>query len=145
MAPNLRIARLDEAPSEDERDLLSEYIAARRAFDQAERHLKKIQNELAEDMAENHRKSFTLTDHEEHKVHTVTFVQAERVELDEKGLRKALTAKVFDKSTVKKLDKKALEEAMSRGDIDPMLVSKYVSAAKGLPYLRYTEKDATDE
>lgn len=145
MAPNLRIARLDEAPNEDERDLLGEYIAARRAFDQAERHLKKIAEELADDMAANHRKSFSLTDLNEHKVHTVTFVQAERVELDEKGLRKALTAKVFDKYTVKKLNKKALEEAMGRGDVDPMVVSKYVEAKKGLPYLRYTERDAEDE
>lgn len=96
-------------------------------------------------MAEKHRKTFSLTDLREKMTYSVTFVQAERVELDEKGLRKALTARVFDKYTVKKLDKKALEEAMGRGEVDPMVVAKFVSTKKGLPYLRYSEKEATDE
>ncbi len=145
MAPNLRIARLDEAPSEDERDLLAEYIAARRTYEQAENHLKKLSQELADDMAQRHRKSFSLTDFDSGVTHTVTFVQAERFAVDEKGLRKALTAKVYDKYTVKKLDRKALEEAMGKGEIDPMVVAKYVDSSKGAPYLRYSEKEATDE
>ena len=94
-------------------------------------------------MAERHQKSYKVMDGE--KVRTVTFVQQERTQIDEKGLRRALTAKVYDKYTIKKLDRKALEEAMGTGEVDPMVVSKYVSPVKGEPFLRYTEKDAEDD
>lgn len=139
----LRIARLNETPDEDHQDLFKEYVAARQAFDQAERHLKILTEALAAEMAEKHQKSFKQIDNEG-KVRTVTFVQNQNIKIDEKGLRRALTAKVYDKFTVKKLDRKALEDAIGT-EIDPMVVSKYVTTEPGRPYLRYTEKDATDD
>lgn len=72
-------------------------------------------------------------------VHRVTFVQREVIKIDEKGLRRALKAKVYDRFTVKKLDRKALEGAMERGEVDPMIVSQYATVEKSSPYLRYTE------
>lgn len=96
-------------------------------------------------MAAKKRKTYSMTDLNEGMVYGVTFVQAERYEINEKGLRRALTAKVYDKYTEKKLNRKALEEAMSRGEVDPMKVSKYVEVTKGQPYLRYSEKEAVEE
>lgn len=76
------------------------------------------------------------------KIRRVTYVQSERVKIDEKGLRKALTAKIFDKYTKKSLDRKAMEDAMSAGDVDPMIVAKYITTEKSSPSLRLSEKDA---
>jgi hypothetical protein len=137
----LRIARINEAATEDH-DLLGEYVAAKQAADQANRHLKIIEAKLAADMEERHQKTYKMIDGD--KVRTVTYVRAERVQLDEKGLRRALTAKVYDKYTEKKLNRKALEEAMGRGEVDPMIVAKYAQPVPGTPFLRYTEKDAEE-
>lgn len=74
-----------------------------------------------------------------------TYVKRSSPVLDEKGLRKALTAKVFDKYTVKKLDRAALEAAMDRGEINAMVVLPFVQMKDGNPYIKYTENKDTDE
>ncbi len=135
----LRIVRDAEDADPQEADLLAEYIAARRAYEQAERHYKELGKQHTEEKAQKHQKSMTLTS--EGKAINVTYVQKTSYDLDEKGLRRALTAKVFDSYTEKKLNRKALEEAMSRQDVDPTVVAKYVSEKPSTPYLRYTEKD----
>lgn len=78
-------------------------------------------------------------------VSTVTYVQTKRYTVDEKGLRRALTAKVYDKYTVKTLDKKALEAALDTGELDPLTVSRFVTEIENRPYLRFTEKEATEQ
>jgi ATP-dependent Clp protease ATP-binding subunit ClpA len=62
--------------------------------------------------------------------------------LDEASAR--LTAKVFDRYTVKKLDRKRMEEAMDTGAIDPVTVSRYVELKPSRPYLEYREKEITE-
>ena len=59
---------------------------------------------LAE-MEEEHAKTFQIEDNE--GLHRFTYVRRETPVIDEKGLRRALTARVYDKYTVKKLDRKA--------------------------------------
>lgn len=71
-----------------------------------------------------------------------TYVTKEVTKIDEKGLRKELTARVFDKFTEKKLSRSKLEAAMQNGTIDPMIVSKHVEIGTGQPYLRITEGEA---
>lgn len=71
----------------------------------------------------------------------VTYVQTKSYEVDEKGLRKALTAKVFDKYTVKKLERAKLEKAIDDGEVDPMVVARFVAEKPNKPYLRYSEKE----
>lgn len=93
-------------------------------------------------MAAKHQKSFTWQ--HEGRTRKVTYVQAETTQIDEKGLRRALTAKVFDKFTVKKLDRKAMEAAMDSGEVDPMVVARFVSAKPNSPFIRYTEKDSEE-
>lgn len=76
---------------------------------------------------------------------SVTYVTRETVHVDEKGLRRALRAKVYDRYTKKVLDKAAMEKAMEAGDVDPMLVAKYCQPVVSKPYLKYTVKDENDE
>ena len=77
--------------------------------------------------------------------HTATYTQRTTNQIDEKGLRKALTAKTFDKYVVKKLDRKALEKAMTDGEVDPVIVAKFVEQVPGKTYLTYRQKKEDDE
>jgi prolyl-tRNA editing enzyme YbaK/EbsC (Cys-tRNA(Pro) deacylase) len=88
-------------------------------------------------MAATHAKTLTL-DTGDIK-HRVTYVTRETHKIDEKGLRKALRARVFDRFTERRLVRSRLEAAMASGEVDPMLVSKYVETVQSAPYLRYTE------
>ncbi len=119
---------------------LREYIAARSAFDQAKRHLDEVQAKLIEQMQLEQTKKLQAAD-ANGPVRSVTYVQNTTYEIDQKGLRRALTAKVFDRYTTKTLDRKALERAMSDGEVDPMVVARFVTEKPGKPYLRYTEKE----
>lgn len=93
-------------------------------------------------MQENHQKSASVTRMGVRL--QVTYTAPVSVTIDEKGLRRALTAKVYDKYTVKKLNRAAMEDAMSNGVIDPMVVSKYITEKPSQPYLRFSEKVDTD-
>lgn len=76
---------------------------------------------------------------------TFTVARKTTTTVDEKGLRKALGAKVFDRYTERKLKNKKLEEAIEIGDIDGYTVAKYLTVTQGAPYITYTEKDDDDE
>ena len=123
--------------ADDYEGLLDEYLRAKAAADRANHRLKLTEQALLAHMEENQLKSAVIEDSD--LVHRVTFVQREVIKIDEKGLRRALRAKVYDQYTVKKLDRKALEGAMERGEVDPMIVSQYATVEKSSPYLRYTE------
>lgn len=92
---------------------------------------------LLEQMEEKHQKSYKWN--KGGLTRTVTYVKGERSVIDEKGLRKALTAKVYDKFTEKKLIRRKLEEAMNNGEVDPMVVAQHVTTTPTAGYLRYTE------
>lgn len=94
-------------------------------------------------MAENQTKTMALEDDNQRV--SITYTQRENVTIDEKGLRKALTAKVYDKYTVKKLDRKAMERAMDDGAVDPMVVGKYVTVSKSTPYLTVRVNEIKEE
>lgn len=117
--------------------MLDEYLSAKAAADRANQHLTVTERRLMDHMSQHQLKSVVLEDSD--LVHRVTFVQREVVKIDEKGLRRALRAKVYDQFTVRKLDRRALEGAMERGEVDPMIVSQYATVEKSSPYLRYTE------
>jgi len=94
-------------------------------------------------MAKHQRKNLTLSS--EGKKFSATYTQRTTNQINESGLRKALTAKVYDKFTVKKLDKKALEQAMSDGVVDPHVVARFVELVPGKTYVTYREKEEADE
>jgi len=75
---------------------------------------------------------------------SATYTQRTTHQINEQGLRKALGARAFDKFTVKKLDRKALEQAMSNGDVDPMVVAKFVDQVPGKTFLTYRAREEND-
>ena len=139
----MQITRIHEDPQAAVDPLLSEYLDAKAAFDLAKARLDVAASELLNSMEDKHQKSYRWTNGDRQR--SVTYVRSDRAEIDEKGLRKALTAKVFDKYTVKKLDRKAMEAAMDTGEVDPMIVSKYVTTKPGAPYLKYSERNVEEE
>jgi hypothetical protein len=86
----------------------------------------------------------TLSYEADGKKFSATYTQRTTNQINEAGLRKAMGARTFDKYTVKKLDRKALEKAMTDGDVDPMVVAKFVEQVPGKTFLTYRAKEATD-
>lgn len=127
----------------DTNPVLSEYLDARAHADIAQQRLKNATDALTAEMAEHHQKSLSIT--RDGIKRTVTYTTRSIFKVDEPGLRKALTAKIYDKYTTKKLDQKALEDAMGTGAVDPMVVSKYITTNTSAAYLRFSEKVESDE
>jgi prolyl-tRNA editing enzyme YbaK/EbsC (Cys-tRNA(Pro) deacylase) len=124
-------------PQDQQVDEFAEYLLAKADADRAQRRLTIAEQALKDLMAATHAKTLTL-DTGDIK-HRVTYVTRETHKIDEKGLRKALRARVFDRFTERRLVRSRLEAAMASGEVDPMLVSKYVETVQSAPYLRYTE------
>lgn len=127
----------------DEQEALLNYIDAKRDADQANSRLTNAEAKLLGLMETKQRKTLGYTI--DGTKFTATYTQRTTNQINETGLRKALTAKVFDKFTVKKLDRKALEKAMSDGDVDPLIVAKFVDQVPGKTYLTYRAKDETED
>ena len=133
----MQITRIHQDPVAAEDPVLEEYLDAKAEMVRVNDRFARAQTALLNQMREKHQKSYKWI--RDGQTRSVTYVQGERTVIDEKGLRKALTAKVFDKYTDKKLNRKKMEEAMSEGVIDPMVVAQHVSSQPASAYLRYTE------
>lgn len=129
--------------TDTERQLLLDYINAKRDADQAISRLETAEVKLLQSMEKKQRKTLNFT--LDGVKHTATYTQRTTNQIDEKGLRKALTARIFDKYVQKKLDRKALEKAMTDGDVDPVIVAKFVEQVPGKTYLTYRQKKEEDE
>lgn len=139
----MQIRKLREHLEGDPDPTLKAYLDAKSAFDQAKRHLEKVTAALITQMEADQKK--TLSYGAQGFVRKVTYVQTKTFNIDEKGLRKALTAKVFDRFTVRKLERAKLEAAMDNGEVDPMVVAKFVEEKPNKPYLRYSENTMEEE
>jgi hypothetical protein len=122
--------------------LVADFLQARRARDRAQADLDEAQARLIKQMEQDQRKSYRWT--ADGMSHAVTYVTKGATVIDEKGLRRALTAKVFDKYTVRKLDRHAMEQAMDEGAIDPVTVSRFVTIKPSRPYLELREKEVQE-
>ena len=129
--------------TEGEQEALINYIEAKKDADRASERLAGAEAALLEQMQEHKRKNLTLAS--EGLKFSATYTQRTTNEIDEAGLRKALSAPVFDKFTVKKLDRKALERAMSDGDIDPVVVAQFVQQVPGKTFVTYRVKEVEDD
>lgn len=118
-----------------ENPLVDDYLMARAAWQKAEQHMAELQERLIKQMEQDQRKSYRWD--ADGARHTLTYVQSRTTTIDEKGLRKALGAKTFDRYTVKKLDRKAMENAIDAGDVDPVTVSRFVVLRPNKPHLTY--------
>lgn len=94
-------------------------------------------------MTENQRKTLAFVF--EGKKFSTTYTRRTTNQINEDGLRKALGASVFDKYTKKTLDKKALERAMSDGDVDPVVVARFVEQIPGKEFITFRKTDAKDD
>ena len=74
---------------------------------------------------------------------TVTVVEAERLQLDEGMLRRKLGSTAYRKICKLSLDRKLLEDAMARGEIDANTVAECSTLVPNKPYLRLTERAKT--
>jgi hypothetical protein len=119
------------------------YLVLREDLEEAQRKMAVVTKQLLTEMEEEHAKTFQIEDN--NGMHRFTYVRRETPVIDEKGLRRALSARVYDRYTTKKLDRKALEAAMDSGVVDTKLVLKFVQMKEGEPYIKYTETKDADE
>jgi hypothetical protein len=122
--------------------LVTDYLAARAARDEAQDRFEDAQARLLKQMEADQRKSYRWAG--EGRNHNLTYVQGHTTYIDEPGLRRALRAKVFDRYTKRVLDRKAMEKAMDAGEVDPVTVAQYVTQRPKKPFLHYTEKETED-
>lgn len=125
-------------PNEPE-PLVVDYLHARQARDQAQARFTELEERLIKQMEADQRKSFRWS--RDGQAHNLTYVQGHTTYIDEAGLRKALKAKLFDRYTKRVLDRRAMERGMSEGEVDPLVVSKYVTDRLKKPYLNYTQRE----
>lgn len=125
----------------EEQTALLNYLAVRKTADRAKRFLEEAEEQLLKVMEAKRQKSFSYS--EDGTKYSVTYTQRTENKINEAALRKALTARVYDAYVVKKLDRKSLENAMSSGEVDPMVVARYVDQVPGKPFLTYREKEET--
>lgn len=126
------------APSE----LVTDYLAARVERDRAQERFSELEERLIKEMEADQRKTYRWQGGG--RTHVLTYTQSSTTNVDEPGLRKALTAKVYDKYTVRKLDRHKMENAIDAGEVDPVVVSRFVTMTPRKAYLRYTDKEVTD-
>lgn len=126
------------APSE----LVAEFLLRRMERDQAQERLDETQNQLMKQMEADQRKSYRWTS--DGLTHSISYTQGHTTVIDEKGLRRALTAKVFDQYTKRTLDRKAMEAAMDAGAVDPVTVSRFVTLKPNKPHLALQEKEVSE-
>ena len=118
-------------------EALTRFIDAKKAADHAKRELDAAEQELIESLRAAGDKSTSLTEGD--KVQRATVVQTETTKIDEEGLRKALGVKLWNKVTVRKVDKAKLTTIIADGEVSPELASGFLTVQKNKPYIRYSE------
>lgn len=74
----------------------------------------------------------------ENDEYRVTIVRPSTLKIDEEGLESSLSKAQWKLITKHSVDKKALENAIVRGKIDPSIVSDHSKEVLSKPYLRIT-------
>jgi hypothetical protein len=123
--------------------LVTEYLSARTARDQAEERFRDLETRLIKQMEADQRKNYHWA--VDGQPHTLTYVQGSTTYVDEVGLRKAMGARNFDQYTRKVLDRRAMEKAMTAGEVDPVTVSRFVTQRPKKPYLTHNIKPRESE
>jgi len=122
--------------------LVDDYLEARRERDRAVARYEEASARLIKQMEADQRKSFRWQ--ADGHAQTLTYVQNRTTVVDEPGLRKALTAKVFDRYTKRVMDRKLMEAALDAGDVDYKVFAKYAQIKPSKPFLKYSTKDADE-
>lgn len=140
MASTLRIARSRARPAEyvdTLRQATAELRDRKQELADAEEAAQAAQNEVLTILASANIKNSTVTLDDGR--YQVTSVQGERLVVHEDGLRKAITAPVFDRLCNLKLDRTKLEIAIAEGRVDPVVVASHTTKHQNKPYIKLTQ------
>lgn len=124
---------MDNTDSTDEiqelYDAVEEYESLKREEEQAIAERQRAQERLAKLLERQGRKSVTV--HREGRPPTkVTRSQSEYVKsVDEKGLKKALGARVWKTVTEVKLSQAKLKAAIEAGEVSPVVAAQFITTA----------------
>ena len=122
--------------------LVASYAEFQQQAEEAANRANQVKKALVEAMVEDQVKTHEVEDGG--KIYRATFLQAVTAVVDENGLRQELGDEVVDEYCKKVLDKKALEDAMEAGKVDPFKVGKHVTERKNQPSVRFTVRAADD-
>lgn len=120
--------------AEDVAVLVERLADAKSAQHAADAEVKAVQAALIDMMNED---GITSASTEAHKAALVT---ATTIVIDEKKLKRVIGARLWNKVTVQKLDKKKLEAAVELGEVDMSDVAKSSDEVPKAPYIRITAK-----
>jgi len=80
----------------------------------------------------------TITVGEKGEQTKATIVRPTQLKIDEDGLQSALSDAIWKLVTKRVIDKKALEDAVARGKVEPEVISTHSKEVATKPYLRIT-------
>jgi len=120
--------------------LVDDYLEAKAELDKAQARLDELAARLIKMMEQDQRKSYTWRVGDQ--ICTLTYVQGHTIHVDEPGLRRKLTARVFDKYTRRVLDRKKMEQAIDTGEVDRVTIAPFLTERPNKPFLKYSVRDA---
>ena len=122
--------------------LVQSFAELSQAAADAQTAFESVRKVLAAEMEDQQIKTHEVQDGG--KIYRATFLQAVIPVIDEGGLEDELGSEVFEKYTKRILDRKALEDAMEHGEVDPLIVGKHVTERKNRPSVRFSIRAADD-
>jgi transcriptional antiterminator Rof (Rho-off) len=124
-------------------DMVAEWQVAKATLEAAKERYDKITNDIAQQMLVEGVKSDLV--HVHGTDYKVTVVQSETLKVDEDSLVKALGKRMYNKVSVRKVDKKMLELAIKDGEISPQAVANSMVISKSTPYIRVSQSTGEPE
>jgi hypothetical protein len=117
--------------------MVNEYHDLQAEIAELDSRLVQIKEEIMQTM-EKHELETLVIGEENADETRVTIVRPTTLKINEAGLEKALSPAQWKLITKKVVDKKALEDAVVRGKIDPTVVADNSNEVASKPYLRIT-------
>lgn len=116
--------------------LLNEHLHLNETIADLQKQLEKVKEKIFKHLEDNELETLTVgEDGDEIKV---TIVRPTTLKFDEEGLKESLSPTQWKSVTKQVVDKKALEDAVVRGKIEPSVVADNSKEVASKPYLRIT-------
>ncbi len=123
--------------------LVGSFAELQQAATEAQNAFEAVRKTLAAEMEAEQIKTHEVQDGG--KIYRATFLQASIPVIDEAGLEAELGTETFERYTKRVLDRKALEEGMENGEVDPFVVGKHITERKNKPSVRFSTRSADDQ
>lgn len=118
-------------------EMVAEWQIAKATVETAQERFDHLTNEITAYMITEGVKSDLVRVRD--KEWKVTVVQTERVKVDDDHLIKMIGKRLYNKVSIRKVDKKLLDDAIKEGAIDPAMISNSVVISTSKPFMRVTE------